>query len=175
MSDLRDDLGESGAPSFEAAELRRVMGHFATGVTIVTAMDGDDPVGFTCQTFASLSLDPPLVTFAPQQSSSTWPRIRSAGAFCVNILAEDQETLCRSFAASAASGVDKYRGVGWKPGPATGAPVLQDVLAWVEGRIVAEHDGGDHVIVVGRVLDMAVEQEGRPLLFYRGGFGGFSQ
>ncbi len=169
---MSDDLDESGAPTFDAAELRRVMGHFATGVTVVTAVDGDDPVGFTCQTFASLSLDPPLVLFSPQKQSSTWPRIRSAGDFCVNVLAEDQETLCRAFAAS---GADKYRGVGWKPGPATGAPVLQDVLAWVEGRIVAEHDGGDHVIVVGRVLDMEVVHEGRPLLFYRGGFGGFTQ
>lgn len=169
---MSDDLTESGAPSFDTAHLRRVMGHFATGVTVVTAMDGDEPVGFTCQTFASLSLDPPLVMFSPQKLSSTWPRIQRAGAFCVNILADDQETLCRAFAAS---GTDKYRGVGWKPGPATGAPVLQDVLAWVEGRIVAEHDGGDHVIVVGRVLDLEVVQEGRPLLFYRGGFGGFTQ
>src|SRR5688500_12934202 len=129
------------------------MGHFATGVTVITAIDpdGDEPVGFTCQAFVSLSLDPPLVLFSPQKQSSTWPRIRSAGAFCVNILGDDQEMLCRAFAAS---GTDKYRGVGWKPGPATGAPVLQDVLAWAEGRIVAEHDGGDHVIVVGRVLAM---------------------
>ena len=169
---MSDDLQESGAPSFDAAHLRQVMGHFATGVTIVTAVDGDEPVGFTCQAFVSLSLDPPLVLFSPQKQSSTWPRIRAAGTFCVNVLAEDQETLCRAFAVS---GTDKYRGVGWKPGPATGAPVLQDVLAWVEGRIIAEHGGGDHVIVVGRVLDMEVEQEGRPLLFYRGGFGGFSQ
>jgi len=170
------DLEASGAPlsSFDAARLRHVMGHFATGVTVVTAMDadGDEPVGFTCQAFVSLSLDPPLVLFSPQKQSSTWPRIRAAGTFCVNVLREDQETLCRAFAAS---GTDKYRGVGWKPGPATGAPVLQDVIAWIEGRIVAEHDGGDHVVVVGRVLDLEVDHVGGPLLFYRGGFGGFSQ
>lgn len=165
-----DDLERRAAPTFDSAQLKQVMGHFCTGVTIITAVDGDDPVGFTAQTFQSLSLDPPLVMFSPQKTSSSWPRIQRAKAFCVNILSEDQEALCRSFAAS---GADKYRGVGWRPGPATGAPVLQDVLAWVEGRIVAEHDGGDHLIVVGSVLDLHLEHEGRPLLFYRGGFGRF--
>ncbi len=165
-----DDLARRGAATFDAAHLRQVMGHFCTGVTIITAIDEGEPVGFTAQTFQSLSLEPPLVMFSPQKSSTTWPHIQRARSFCVNILSEDQEALCRSFATT---GADKYHGVGWKPGPATGAPVLQDVLAWVEGRIVAEHDGGDHVIVVGSVLDLHLEREGRPLLFYRGGFGRF--
>ena len=165
-----DDLERRGALTFDAAHLKQVMGHFCTGVTIVTAMDGVDPVGFTAQTFQSLSLDPPLVLFCPQKTSSTWPRIRSAGAFCVNILDESQEALCRAFAAS---GADKYRGVGWRSGPATGAPVLDGVIAWVEAKMVAEHDGGDHIVVIGRIADLKVEREGRPLLFYRGGFGRF--
>ncbi|HEX7169058.1 MAG TPA: flavin reductase family protein [Acidimicrobiales bacterium] len=167
---MDDDLERRGAPTFGAAHLKQVMGHFCTGVTIVTAIDGDDPVGFTAQTFQSLSLDPPLVLFCPQKTSSTWPRIQGAGSFCVNILADDQEALCRAFAAS---GSDKYRGVGWKPGPATGAPVLDGVLAWVEASIESEHDGGDHVIVIGRIVDLRVEHEGHPLVFYRGGFGRF--
>ncbi|HEX2849302.1 MAG TPA: flavin reductase family protein [Acidimicrobiales bacterium] len=165
-----DDLARRAAPTFDAAHLKQVMGHFCTGVTIITAVDDDEPVGFTAQTFQSLSLEPPLVMFSPQKASTSWPRIQRAKSFCVNILGEDQEALCRSFATS---GADKYRGIGWRPGPATGAPVLQDVLAWVEGRIVAEHEGGDHVIVVGSVLDLQLEREGRPLLFYRGGFGRF--
>lgn len=164
------DLDDRGAPSFDVAHLRQVMGHFATGVTIITAMNGTNPVGFTAQSFQSLSLDPPLVLFSQSKTSSTWPRIKEAGQFCVNILAADQEAMCRAFAAS---GADKFRGVGWTPGPRTGAPLLAGALAWIEGQIIAEHDGGDHVVVVGRVLDLRVEHEGSPLLFYRGGFGRF--
>lgn len=167
---MADDLEARSAPTIDAARFRQVLGHFATGVSIITAIDGDDPVGFTAQSFTSVSLDPPLVLFCPQKASSTWPRMKAAGTFCVNILSDDQEALCRAFAAS---GTDKYRGVGWQPAPATGAPLLNDCLAWVEGRIVDEHDGGDHVIAVGRVLDVGIEREGRPLLFYRGGFGRF--
>lgn len=167
---MTDDLEESGAQTFDVAHLRQVMGHFATGVAIITAMDGNDPVGFAVQSFQSLSLDPPLVLFSAQRTSTTWPRIQKAKTFCVNILSDDQEAMCRTFGAS---GADKFRGIGWVPAPRTGAPLLRDVLAWVEGRIVAEHDGGDHVVVIGRVLDLHVEHEGRPLLFYRGGFGRF--
>lgn len=165
-----EDLAATAAPTFEAAQLREVMGHFCTGVTIITAVDGGDPVGFTAQSFQSLSLDPPLVLFAPQRTSSTLPRLQRAGSFCVNILGDDQEALCRAFASS---GADKYQGVGWKPGAATGAPVLDGAIAWIEATIEHELDGGDHVIVIGRVVDLGVGEERRPLLFYRGGFGRF--
>ena len=165
-----DDLERRGAPTFDSARLKQVMGHFCTGVTIITAIDGTEPVGLTAQSFQSLSLDPPLILFSAQKTSSTLPRLQSAKELCVNILGEDQEALCRSFAAS---GADKYRGVGWQPGPATGAPVLNGVLGWVEARITEEIDGGDHLIVVARILDLDLEHEGRPLLFYRGGFGRF--
>lgn len=166
-----EDLARRGAPTFDSARLKQVMGHFCTGVTIITAVAEGEPVGFTAQSFQSLSLDPPLVLFSPQKASSSWPRIKAAASFGVNILAEDQEALCRSFAAAGSS--SKFQGVGWRPGPATGAPLLQGALGWIEASIVDEHDGGDHVIVVGRVLDLALEREGRPLLFYRGGFGRF--
>jgi 3-hydroxy-9,10-secoandrosta-1,3,5(10)-triene-9,17-dione monooxygenase reductase component len=146
------------------------MGHFATGVTIVTALDGDEPVGLTAQSFTSLSLEPPLILFCPGKTSSTWPRIEKAGSFCVNILGEAQEAICRTFAAS---GTDKFAGVVSTPSDKTGAPVLDDVLAWVDCTLEAVHDAGDHLIVVGRVVDLSVEQEGKPLLFYRGGFGTF--
>lgn len=147
-----------------------MLGHFATGVSIITAVHDSQPVGFTAQSFTSLSLDPPLVLFCPQKASSSWPKMKAAGTFCVNILSDEQEALCRAFAAS---GTDKYRGVGWHPSPVAGAPLLAGCLAWVEGRIVAQHDGGDHLIVVGQVVEVGVEHEGRPLLFYRGGFGRF--
>ncbi len=107
-----DDPGPTSTTPFDSARFREVLGHFATGVTIVTAMEGDEPVGFTCQAFTSLSLDPPLVALAPGKNSTSWPRIAAAGSFCVNILADDQEALSRDFAVS---GGDKFTGVGWRP------------------------------------------------------------
>src|SRR5580704_3380931 len=162
------DLRRAGATPFDEARFREVMGHFATGVTIVTAMEDVGPVGFTCQAFTSLSLDPPLVALAPGKSSTSWPRIAAAGSFCVNILADDQEALSRDFAVS---GGDKFRGVGWRPA-GNGAPVLDGVLAWVECDLELAHDAGDHELVLGRVRDMGVSR-GKPLVYYRGGFGRF--
>ncbi|MFI6949584.1 flavin reductase family protein [Streptomyces sp. NPDC050422] len=160
----------------DRGEFRRVLGHFASGVTVVTAHDPDDPAGpagFACQSFASLSLDPPLVTFMVARTSTTWPRIARAGAFCVNILGADQGALCRGFAVS---GADKFAGVAYSPAPTTGSPLLRDVPAWVDCRIQAVHTGGDHLIVVGRVEALgAAEGDGPgPLLFHRGVFGHFS-
>ncbi|MEU8674085.1 flavin reductase family protein [Streptomyces sp. NPDC048560] len=162
-------------PPVEAAEFRRVLGHFASGVTVVTAHGGDDPdgpAGFACQSFASLSLDPPLVTFMVARTSTTWPRIARAGAFCVNILGADQGALCRGFAVS---GADKFAGVAYRPAPATGSPLLDSVPAWVDCRIQAVHTGGDHLIVVGRVEALGTaEGTAGPLLFHQGRFGGFT-
>lgn len=169
MEDSDTDLGEPHPHSFDEARFREVLGHFPTGVTIVTAMADGAPVGFTCQTFTALSLDPPMVALAPAKSSTSWPRIARAGAFCVNILASEQEALCRNFAVS---GGDKFAGVEWHHGP-LGAPVLGDVLAWVECRLGEIHDAGDHELVTGSVVAMGVHS-GRPLIFYRSGFGTFT-
>jgi flavin reductase (DIM6/NTAB) family NADH-FMN oxidoreductase RutF len=154
------------ASNFDDARFREVLGHFATGVCIVTAMEEGVPVGFTCQAFTSLSLDPPMVALAPGKNSTSWPRIAKVGTFCVNILSEHQEALSRDFAVS---GGDKFTGVGWRPAR-NGAPLLDGVLAWVECKFVEAHDAGDHELVVGQVQEMGVNG-GRPLLFYRGGFG----
>ena len=113
-------------------------------------------------------MEPPLVALAPGKNSTSWPRIARAGAFCVNVLAEDQEALCRDFAVS---GGDKFAGVGWRIG-GNGAPQLDGVLAWLECALVATHDAGDHELVIGSVHDMGVTR-GRPLVYYRGGFGRF--
>jgi flavin reductase (DIM6/NTAB) family NADH-FMN oxidoreductase RutF len=145
--------------------LRDVMGRFVTGVTVVTAVEEGTPVGFTCQSFVSLSLEPPLVAVAPAKSSTSWPRMVAAGAFCVNILARGQEELGRSFARSAA---DKFAGVDWRPG-VLGAPVLAGVLAWVQCELDLVHDAGDHELVVGRVVELAAN-DGTPLVYYRGSF-----
>ncbi|MET8124653.1 flavin reductase family protein [Streptomyces sp. NPDC005065] len=155
----------------DPAEFRRVLGHFATGVTVVTAHDPDGPTGFACQSFASLSLDPPLVTFMVARTSTTWPRIARAGAFCVNILGAEQGALCRGFAVS---GADKFAGVRYGAAPATGSPLLASVPAWVDCRIQAVHTGGDHLIVVGRVEALGAADGVGPLLFHRGAFGRFS-
>ena len=153
----------------DQARFREVLGHFATGITIVTALEEGEPVGFTCQSFAALSLDPPMVILAPARSSTSWPRIAKAGGFCVNILEEHQEALCRAFAVS---GGDKFDGVEWSPG-LTGSPVIAGSLAVVECRLGDIFDGGDHELVTGHVLATAIG-EGSPLLFYRSGFGRFA-
>ncbi|MGW2558267.1 flavin reductase family protein [Streptomyces sp. NPDC001514] len=157
----------------DPGEFRRVLGHFASGVTVVTAHDDESggPTGFACQSFASLSLDPPLVAFMVARTSTTWPRIARAGVFCVNVLGADQGELCRAFAVS---GADKFAGVGHVPAPVTGSPRLDSVPAWIDCTIQAVHTGGDHLIVVGRVEALGAEQEGDPLLFHRGRFGRFS-
>ena len=147
--------------------LREVLGHFASGVTVVTAVTADGPAGFTCQSFSSLSLDPPLVAFAPGRASQTWPKLRAIGTFCVNVLAEGQDDVSQNFARS---GADKFDGVPWSPS-AHGSPVLDGVVAWIDGELWAEYDGGDHSIVVARVLDLGADPERRPLLYHRGTYG----
>jgi 3-hydroxy-9,10-secoandrosta-1,3,5(10)-triene-9,17-dione monooxygenase reductase component len=162
--------GEEPEPTtIDGARFRQVLGRFATGVTVVTGMAGGEPVGLAVNSFTSVSLEPALVAFCVATASRTWPRLRSAGTFCVNILAEDQEALSRAFAGRPP---DRFLGVGWRPGP-SGAPILAGGLAWIDCRVDAEHDAGDHVIVVGRVRELDVGHEGRPLVFYRGGYGRF--
>ncbi|MFB7464049.1 flavin reductase family protein [Streptomyces sp. NPDC056224] len=171
--DLRA-VGEDERAPVSSAEFRAVLGNFASGVTVITAPPGaheEGPAGFACQSFASLSLDPPLVTFMVARTSTTWPRIARAGVFCVNILGAEQGELCRSFAVS---GADKFAGVAHAPAPVTGSPQLDAVPAWIDCRIHAVHTGGDHLIVVGRVVAMGAAGEGEPLLFHKGRFGRFS-
>ncbi|MFK0045123.1 flavin reductase family protein [Streptomyces sp. NPDC090741] len=168
--DLRA-VGDDERAPVGPAEFRAVLGHFASGVTVITAPAGageDGPAGFACQSFASLSLDPPLVTFMVARTSTTWPRIARAGVFCVNILGAEQGGLCRAFAVS---GADKFAGVAHTPAPVTGSPQLDAVPAWIDCRIHAVHTGGDHLIVVGRVEAMGAAGEDGPLLFHKGRFG----
>jgi 3-hydroxy-9,10-secoandrosta-1,3,5(10)-triene-9,17-dione monooxygenase reductase component len=161
------DATDVPPPVVDPRVMRDVLGHFASGITVVTAMGPDGPIGFTCQSFSSLSLDPPLVAFAPARTSTTWPRLRAAGRFCVNVLAEDQEARSQAFARS---GTDKFAGVSWAPSP-HGAPMLEGVVAWIDSELWAEYDGGDHTIVVARVLDLGADADRSPLVFHRGGYG----
>lgn len=148
---------------FTSEVMREVLGSFCSGLVVITAM-GEEPIGFTCQSFASLSLDPPLISFSPARTSTTWPRIREVGSFCVNVLAEDHQHMSEQFARSR---TDKFASVSWSSSP-IGAPVLDGVVAWVDCSLWAEHNGGDHTIVVGEVLDLAADVDRHPLLFYRG-------
>ncbi|MGW1890022.1 flavin reductase family protein [Streptomyces sp. NPDC002004] len=175
--DLRT-VGDDERAPVEAAEFRRVLGHFATGVTVVTApaADGEDgPAGFACQSFSSLSLTPALVAFMVARTSTTWPRIARAGVFCVNVLGEHQGDLCRGFAVS---GADKFAGVDHEPSPVSGSPLLTGSTAWIDCTVQAVHTGGDHLIVVGRVDALGTPDDDPcapgPLLFHRGRFGRFS-
>ena len=145
----------------DPATFRTVMGHFATGVAVVTALDGDEPVGMACNSFTSVSLDPPLVLYCAAKSSSTWPRLQKAGSFAVNVLEEGDEAVCRVFAQKDA---DRFAGTSHHRG-ATGAPILADALAYIDCEPEAQYDAGDHVIVVGRVVELGYATEGKPLLF----------
>ncbi|MCZ2402310.1 flavin reductase family protein [Paenarthrobacter sp. Z7-10] len=154
--------------TLDASTLQReVLGRFASGIAVVTAIGRSGPIGFTCQSFASLSLNPPLVSFSPSRSSSTWPRIREAESFCINVLSHEHESISNAFARS---GSDKFANVGWTPAP-SGAPILDGVIAWADCTLWAEYDGGDHTIVSARVHSLAEGGDSPPLLFYRGGYG----
>ncbi len=152
--------------TFDTAQFKQVMGRFASGVTVVSGMEGDEPVGFTCQSFISLSADPPFVAVAPARTSTSWPRIARAGSFCVNVLGDHQLELAQSFAVS---GGPKFEGVDWSPAPVTGAPLIAGSLAWVDCRVELVHDAGDHELIIGKVLELGNGQ-GSPLLFFESRF-----
>lgn len=164
-------MPSGGEIRVDGAEMRRVLGHFATGVTVVTARAGDEPVGMAANSFTSVSLEPPLVLFCAGVESDTWPRIREAERFCVNVLGHHQRELAVSFARK---GSDRYGGVELVE-RGDGPPWLAGAIAHIDCRIAAEHPGGDHTIVVGAVLELAVAEADaaaleEPLIFYRGGF-----
>lgn len=152
--------------SFDEQRFKDALSRFATGVTVVAGLEEGRPVGFTCQSFMSVSIDPPYVAVAPARTSTTWPRIARAGSFCVNVLTDEQGELARAFARS---GGDKFAGIDWDPAPVTGAPAIRGCLAWIDCRVELVHDAGDHELILGRVLDLGVV-DGSPLLFYRSDF-----
>jgi len=154
---------------YAARRFRDVLGRFGSGVTVVTAVSNDEPVGLTCQSFSSVSLDPPLVLFVPAKTSRAWPLIQRSGRFCVNLLGADQADLSNTMASR---GTDKFAEVKWTPAPQTGSPMLAGALAHIDCSIHAVHEAGDHFVVIGRVLDLVTDDDGdddaAPLLFYRG-------
>ena len=152
--------------SVDQSTFRSVLGRFATGVTIVTARDRRKrDVGMTVSAFASVSLDPPLVLFCIDHSASVYSTLSKTTHFIANILSYGQEALARRFADR---DTNRFDGVGYERGQ-NGAAVLFDVLGYVECEVVARHEAGDHDVIIGRV-DTAEAFDGRPLLYYRGGY-----
>ena len=165
-------VGDKSDSGIDPKRFRDVLGRYPTGVTVVTAI-GDDgrPAGLAVGSFTSVSLNPLLVAFLPDRNSSTFRKMRSAGSFCVNVLASDQEPVCRAFAAK---GDDKFSGITWTPAP-SGAPRLAGIIAWIDCDIHAIHEAGDHYIVIGRVRDLDRLHDKAPLIFHQGGYGSITE
>lgn len=159
------------SPAVDPRAFRDALGRFATGVAVVTAAPGGRPAALVVNSLASVSLDPPLVSFCASRESLTWSRMRAAGRFGVSVLARRHE----AFALRAAPpGADRFTGLGWRPGHG-GVPLVADALATLECLLVAEHPAGDHFIVVGEVEHLRTASGGDPLVFYRGTFGSLDE
>ncbi|WSG63463.1 flavin reductase family protein [Nocardia sp. NBC_01730] len=155
-----------GRVEIDPRQFRNVLGQFCTGITVITTIDGDQsPIGFACQSFAALSLEPPLVLFCPTKASRSWAAIEKSGRFGVNVLAEEQRELCARFGSREP---DKFVDAAWHTSDLD-LPLLDDALATIQCTVDSVVDGGDHYIVIGRVQAMSeTTTSGRPLLFYRG-------
>lgn len=153
--------------AFDEREYRDAMGAFASGVTVITTNGEDGPVGFTCQSFTSLSIDPPLVSFSIARTSKSLAAVRAHRSVVVNFLGSEQRHLSGQFARS---GTDKWQGVAWHRSDLGGAPVLDDVIGWVAGEIEQEIEAGDHLLFIVRVAGISTSPGRPPLVFYRGGY-----
>jgi len=156
----------TGPELLDARAFRDVLGHYASGITIIAGHDDHEPLGFTCQSFYSVSVVPPLISFSVMTTSSTYPRMRETGKFSVNILSDSQQAISDQFARK---GADKWAGIDWKMTAAQN-PVIAGTLTWLDCRIVAEHEVGDHFIVIGQVNAMSPRDwhDGAPLLYFKG-------
>jgi 3-hydroxy-9,10-secoandrosta-1,3,5(10)-triene-9,17-dione monooxygenase reductase component len=155
--------------AIDPGQFRQVLAHMPTGVSVITAHGLAGPIGMAANSVTSVSLDPPLMLFCPARSSSTWPGIRDAGRFCINVMAGHHEEITRRFAAK---DTDRFAGVDYTD--RTGGPALREALAWIECEIEDEHEAGDHTIVVARVVAIeAASGSSEPLVFFRGAYGSF--
>jgi 3-hydroxy-9,10-secoandrosta-1,3,5(10)-triene-9,17-dione monooxygenase reductase component len=174
-------VSPESAPGIDPRTFRHVLGQFCTGITIITTVHDDEPVGFACQSFAALSLEPPLVLFCPTKQSRSWQAIEASGKFCVNVLHEDQKDVSARFGSREP---DKFAGIEWNPS-LLGSPMIDGTLAHIDCTVASVHDGGDHFVVFGAVHSLSEvasdersreeyrpRQKPRPLLFYRGEYTG---
>lgn len=156
--------------TLDSREFRRILGHYPTGVCVITAPGSSVPIGMVVGSFTSVSLDPPLVAFLPDRKSRTWPKIAEAGHFCVNILAERQQDICRTLSAGTEN---KFDTIAWRLSE-SGLPIIDGVVAWIDCQLDAVHEAGDHFIAIGRVLALDIERPDPPLVFLRGAYSGVS-
>lgn len=158
------------APPIDPRAVRDVMGHYPTGVVVVTALLDGAPVAQVVGTFSSVSLDPLLVSFMPQLTSTSYPKLRAAGSVTISVFAQDQVQTCRTLASKDPAKFDK---VDWAPSR-YGTPQIDGAVAHIHGRITREIEAGDHYITLVAVDDLEVVRPVTPLLFFQGGYGGFS-
>ena len=147
-----------------ARQYRDVLGQYASGVTVITTMYGDKPVGMTCQSFTSVSLDPPLVAFLPQKTSRAFAAIRQTRRFCVNMLSVEQAEISNVFASRLD---DKFTDIEWEP-TETGSPRLADIVGWVDCTVQDVHEAGDHYLVIGKIEGLGQGDADKPLLYHQG-------
>ncbi len=164
-------LSTPAQQGIDPLKFRQTLGHYPTGVVVVTGIaDTGTPVAMVVGSFTSVSLDPPLVAFLPTRSSKSFEQLRTATSFCINVLADDQEDLCRRLARS---DPDKFASVQWTPAP-SGAPIIDGVVAAIDCTFDSILEGGDHLIVLGAVTDLQIVNPIAPLLFFQGGYGSFT-
>lgn len=152
--------------TIEPLSFREALGHYASGITVITSQLDGEPIGFTCKSFYSVSTSPPLVSFSVMASSASYPKIRQAGRFVVNILSDEQAGISNQFARK---GTDKWHAVEWQQSP-LGNPIIAGSLHWLDCEINAEHAAGDHLIVIGEVkaLSLQATPVTQPLLYFKG-------
>ena len=148
----------------EQRPFRDILGQFTTGVVLITAQTPQGPAGMAVNSFTSVSLDPPLIALCAAHTSSTWPSVRAVGGFAASSLGSEHEDLCRTFSTR---GADRFAGRDWEFTNA-GHPVPADALGWLDCRIEAIHQAGDHELVVAEALEGALSGNGGPLVFHGG-------
>jgi 3-hydroxy-9,10-secoandrosta-1,3,5(10)-triene-9,17-dione monooxygenase reductase component len=158
------------ASQVDRNDYRRVLGCYATGVTVLTAQRPEGPVGMACNSLTSVSLDPPLIAVCPAKTSKTWPAIRDVGRFVANVMAADHAEHVRTFARTCE---DRFAATRWHRRGC--GPALDEALAWIECELLDEHDAGDHTIAVARVVALDGPRDADPLVFFRSRYGTFAE
>ena len=158
--------------TIDPMEYRTTLGTYPTGVVVITGATPDGPVGVVIGSFTSVSLEPPLIGFLPGKSSTSWPKISATGKFCVNILADDQMHVVSAWGREG----KKFDETPYHPSEATGSPVIDGVISWIDCTLDTEADAGDHWWIMGAIEGMKVERDDvGALQFFRGKYGAFNQ
>lgn len=161
-----------GVTTIDPEDFRKVLGTYPTGVCVITALDSENrPAGMVVGSFTSVSLEPPLVGFFPDKSSTSWPLLEAAGHFCVNVMGSNQQAICR---AVTAKGAEKFVGVEYAISE-NNLPIIADAIACIECRLHSVTEAGDHWFVLGEVLRLETTRDEDPMLFHRGRYGGFAE